>query len=298
MSILLLDASGTVRNCVYASLESQKLGPLYTARSIAELIGNLSGASAVMLDLAEDLGFDACRRVRALNPRVPLIVLFDEESAKHLEAALAAGATDCISRPVNPLELCARLRSAARRRHEANKPAGASPPLSPLASEQCFSENLDRAWRRARCSSLPLSLLVVNVDHLASYNHHCGRAAGDDCLHRIAVALREAVFRPDDLVAGRAGGEFLVLLPATDRSGAAVVAERLRARVLDLAIPHLGSPGWQQLTISLGVATAMPAADPSHEDLVAASECALSRAKLDGRNRLALQEILPLGALA
>lgn len=299
MSVLLLDVSGTVRDCVHLSLESQNLGPLYAAGSLEELTGGLAGASAVILDLSEDPGLQACRRIRAVDPVLPMIVLFDEKSAEYLEAALSAGVTDCISKPVNPLELCARLRSAANRcRREETERAEASQPFNQLGGERSFAESLARAWRRDRRSGLPLSLLVVNVDHLATYNQHCGRAAGDECLRRIAAALRETVFRPDDQVAARGGGEFVVLLPATDRSGAAVVAERLRMRVLGLAIPHTGSPGWQQITISLGGATARPSVDPSPEDLVAAAERALSKAKLEGRNRLVIEENVAVSTLA
>lgn len=68
--------------------------------------------------------------------------------------------------------------------------------------------------------------------------------------------------------------------------------------MLELAIPHAGSPGWQQITISLGAATARPLVDPSPEDLVAAAERALSKAKLDGRNRLVVEENVTLSAMA
>jgi len=299
MPVLLLDTSGTVRDCVDLSLESQGLGPVHAARTIKEITGALAGASAVVLDLEQDSDLQACRQIRAANPLVPLIVLFDEQSAEHLEAALEGGATDCVSKPVNPLEFCARLRSAAnRRRFQEQDSAKASQPLTQLAGEPSFAESLERAWRRDRRAQTPLSLLVINVDNLAAYNRQCGRAAGDQCLQRIAAALRETVYRPDDVVANRGGGEFVVLLPATDTAGATVVAERLRANVVALAIPYAGSSGFQQITISLGAATANPAAEPSPEDLIAAAERALSKAKLEGRNRLVVEQNIAFSAPA
>src|SRR5579863_10166445 len=193
MSVLLLDTSGTVRDCVDVSLASQGLGPAHVARSVEEVIAELAGASAVILDLEQDSDLEACHQIRTAHPQVPLIVLFDEKSAEQLEAALEAGATDCISKPINPLEFCARLRSAANRRHyQEQESARASMPLSPPAGEPSFAERLDRAWRRdGPCQTL--SLLVINVDNLASYNRQCGRAAGDECLRLIAKALRETV---------------------------------------------------------------------------------------------------------
>jgi diguanylate cyclase (GGDEF)-like protein len=291
MSVLLLDTSGTVRDCVDVSLKSQDLGPVQVVRAVKEITARLAGAAAVILDLEQDSDLQACRKIRAANPDVPLIVLFDEKSAERLEAALGAGATDCISKPVNPLEFCARLRSAAnRRRYQEQESAGASQSRTQMAGEQSFAESLDRAWRRDRGSQAPLSLLVINVDNLASYNRQFGRAAGDQCLARIATALRDAIYRPDDVIANRGGGEFVVLLPATDSAGAAVVGERLRSTVVAL--------GCQQITISLGVATANPSAEPSPEDLVSAAERALSRAKLEGRHRLVIEQNIAFCSLA
>ena len=299
MSVLLLDLSGTVRDCVDVSLAPQDLGPIRVARAFKDITRELAGAAAVLLDLEQDSNLQACRQVRAANPLVPLIVLFDEKSAEHLEAALQAGATDCISKPVNPLEFCARLRLAANRRRDRDQESAiASEPSTQPTGEQSFAEGLRRAWRRDQRSQMPLSLLVINVDNLASYNRQCGRAAGDLCLRRIAAALRETVYRPDDVVANRGGGEFVVLLPATDSAGAAVVAERLRAKVVALAIPYSGSPGFQQVTVSLGIATANPSAEPSPEDLIAAAERALSKAKLEGRNCLVVAQNIAFSAPA
>jgi diguanylate cyclase (GGDEF)-like protein len=163
-------------------------------------------------------------------------------------------------------------------------------PRTQLAGEPSFAESLDRIWRRDVRSQTPLSVLVINVDNLASYNRQCGRAAGDECLRRIADSLRESMYRPDDVIANRGGGEFVVLLPATDSAGAAVVGERLRKKVAGL--------GFQQLTISLGAATANPSAEPSPEDLMAAAERALSRAKLEGRNRLVIEQNVAFSAPA
>lgn len=295
MSVLLLDTTGRVRDCVDVSLESQDLGPVHVARAIQEITGELAGASAVILDLEQDGDLQSCRQIRTANATVPLIVLFDEKSAEHLEAALAAGATDCISKPVNPLELCARLRSAANRHCCQEQELQ---PRPQLPGEHAFAQSLDRAWGRDRRSQTPLSLLVINVDHLASYNRQYGRAAGDQCLQRISTALHGSIYRPDDVVAQRGGGEFVVLLPATDIDGATVVAERLRQKVVTLAMPYATSSGLRQITISLGAATANPSAEPSPDDLMAAAERALSRAKLGGRNRLEIEQNVAFSAPA
>ena len=80
MSVLLLDASGTVRDCVDVSLESQELGPVQVAQAFQEIARELAGVAAVSLDLEQDPDLQACRQIRAADPHVPLIVLFDEKS--------------------------------------------------------------------------------------------------------------------------------------------------------------------------------------------------------------------------
>ena len=70
---------------------------------------------------------------------------------------------------------------------------------------------------------------MLNIDHLALYNHHYGHAAADDCLRRIAAILQDSLYRPDDVAAHRGSGEFVVLY-RTDREGAVIVGERLLSR--------------------------------------------------------------------
>ena len=188
----------------------------------------------------------ACQQIRATDSTLPLLVLFDDDSATHLEEALSVGASGCIPEPLNPLELAAKLRASIRQnrhvlRAEPEEIPSSSDPLTKLANDRSFRLNLDRAWRKDRRSRAPVSLIVLNIDHFAQFNHLYGRAAGDDCLRRIAGTIQSALYRPDDLAAHRGSGEFAVLLSATDHAGALVVAERLRGKVLDLAIAHGGS---------------------------------------------------------
>jgi hypothetical protein len=68
MSVLLLDTSGTVRDCVDVSLESRELGPVQIARVLQEITGQLAGVAAVILDLEQDTDLQACRQIRAAHP--------------------------------------------------------------------------------------------------------------------------------------------------------------------------------------------------------------------------------------
>jgi diguanylate cyclase (GGDEF)-like protein len=300
MSVLVLQGNGAERDHLISSLETHGFQPVRAVSTAAGLTAELAdreGLAAILVDLALDDDLTACQQIRAADdPSIPLLVLFDDDSATHLEEALSVGASGCVPEPLNLLELAAKLRAAIRQnrrvlRAEPEEIPSSSDPLTQLANDRSFRFNLDRAWRKDWRSRVPVSLIVLNIDHFAQFNHLYGRAAGDDCLRRIAGTIQSALYRPDDLAAHRGSGEFAVLLSATDHTGALVVAERLRGKVLDLAIPHAASSVGPHVTISLGAATAIPGSDQALDDLVATAERALSQAKLRGRNQLvALEE--------
>ena len=182
--------------------------------------------------------------------------------------------------------------------------------LTGIANRRAFDEALERAWRGALRSQLPLSLLLLDFDNFKKYNDTYGHQAGDDCLRRGAGAVGAgavaALFgpemlggavagsakRPADLAARYGGEELAVILPETDGTGAVDVATRILAAVRDLQIPHeQNPPGGGFVSVSIGIASAMihdPAAVSTQAALVDAADRALYRAKSQGRNGLAM----------
>lgn len=163
--------------------------------------------------------------------------------------------------------------------------------LTGIANRRCFDETLQREWRRAMRRATELAVVICDVDHFKDYNDSHGHLAGDDCLKRVAAALRDGVRRPADLVARFGGEEFAVLLPDTTLVGAAQVAERLRCAVMDCAIPHGRSSVSSVVTISLGVASITPAPEAARvEVLTGEADRCLYLAKRGGRNRVVAGE--------
>ncbi len=163
--------------------------------------------------------------------------------------------------------------------------------LTGLANRRHLDEVADREWRRCARDRRPLSVLMLDVDHFKLFNDRYGHLVGDACLRTVAAMLAAAARRPADLAARYGGEEFLLLMPHTDRNGAQCVAEQIRKTVMNLAIPHADRPAPGVVTVSIGVATVLPA-DPESDlktvgDLVAAADRQLYRAKSDGRNRVA-----------
>ena len=157
--------------------------------------------------------------------------------------------------------------------------------LTELANRRLLMQKLEEEWRRGLRLGTPLSLLLIDVDHFKLYNDHYGHQAGDACLVRVAEALRASAGRPTDVVARYGGEEFVLLLAQTDALGALAVAERCRQEVARAAIEHAVSPLGPELTISIGVISAIPLRGGSASQWLAQADLALYQAKAQGRNR-------------
>ncbi|MCF8149511.1 MAG: diguanylate cyclase [Sulfuritalea sp.] len=162
--------------------------------------------------------------------------------------------------------------------------------LTSVANRRSFDSTLNAEWRRATRESRTLSLLMLDVDYFKLYNDSYGHQGGDECLKRVAAAMCEVTQRSSDAVARYGGEEFAVLLPATDLAGACTVAERIRAAVENLTIPHAKSQVADHVTVSIGVASVSVSLDGVQANLVGAADAALYRAKEEGRNRVAVAD--------
>jgi len=159
-------------------------------------------------------------------------------------------------------------------------------PLTDLANRRHFDEVKETELRRARRQQLPLSLLVCDVDYFKRYNDTYGHARGDQCLQSVADALKQTFTRSGDFCARIGGEEFAVLLPALDAEQAVAAAERLRARLLQMGLPHTGSLVALHVTLSIGVAQFDEETMQRFDELMQRADEALYRAKNRGRNRV------------
>ena len=156
--------------------------------------------------------------------------------------------------------------------------------LTGVANRRMFDSLMETEWIEARRSRQPLSLIMLDIDYFKQYNDHYGHLQGDVSLRRVAQALLNASTRTRDFLGRFGGEEFILILPDTDAASAARVAERCRQLILDQDIAHAGSGVGRTLTISAGVATAVPAQDGERVDLIKLVDKRLYQAKMKGRN--------------
>ena len=156
--------------------------------------------------------------------------------------------------------------------------------LTGLYSRRVFDEELNRAWQLGERRSLPLSLLMIDIDHFKVLNDTYGHPVGDQILVEASRLIRATV-RAGDTVVRYGGDEIVVILPLTGMEETHRVAERLldtfRVQIFCQGIHNL------RATISIGAATGM-GSQQSAEQILMRADQALYRAKQLGRNMLCL----------
>ncbi len=240
-------------------------------------------------------GYEVCARLKGDDATRDIPVIF--VTAHHDEEAetrgLDVGAVDFISKPINPRIVRARVKThlTLKRQSDLLRQWVYIDGLTGVRNRRYFDERLAEEWSRAIRHDTALSLALIDVDHFKRYNDRYGHGAGDDCLRRVAQALRGELKRPSDLLARYGGEEFVVLLPDTHAAGAALLGQQLAEAVARLGIPHAGSDVAPGVTVSVGVCTkpqGLPAGDArfTPTGLLKAADEQLYAAKTGGRNQL------------
>jgi diguanylate cyclase (GGDEF)-like protein len=152
-----------------------------------------------------------------------------------------------------------------------------------------FGEILDQEWRRASRDRLPLSVLLIDVDHFKQLNDEYGHLRGDEALKMVARVLKTMVARAGDVVARFGGEEFAVLLPNTGLHNAEQLGESIRRAVARTVFFHAEGRAVTG-TVCVGVASVVPSADRYVSELLKDADAALYRAKVAGRNRVEVCE--------
>jgi diguanylate cyclase (GGDEF)-like protein len=155
--------------------------------------------------------------------------------------------------------------------------------LTGAANRRRAMEALEAEVASCERHGVPLSVLLLDLDHFKAVNDRLGHLGGDHALKAMAEAA-QAELRAGDLLGRYGGEEFVVILRHAGRTEARKAAERIRKRVEELDLDFEGQR--LRLTVSVGVATLAPKGGV--EALLAAADAALYRAKREGRNQVAV----------
>ncbi len=215
----------------------------------------------ILLDIVMPVlnGFEVCKRLKndPILKDTPVIFVTSSATVYDEAQGFEAGAVDYITRPFQPPIVRNRIRNhlELKKQRDILRRLATTDGLTGIANRRGFDEAIEREWLCSLQNSAPISLILADIDYFKAYNDRYGHVAGDDCLRTVAGIFHSQIQRPGDLVARYGGEEIVCLLPDTDTNGALQVAKRLQENISAAAIPHLGSPLFQVITASFGIAT-------------------------------------------
>ena len=242
----------------------------------------------ILLDIEME-GMDGFEVLQALKSDVdlqdiPVIFISATASMEDRVRALDLGAVDFVAKPFEVVELKARVRSALRVQHLVKMLAQKAQVdgLTGLWNRTYFDRRLAQEVSESIRHRRSLTLVMCDVDGFKKLNDERGHPFGDMVLERLAKILQSG--RGSDIPCRYGGEEFGIILPNTSGSEALEVADRYR-RAIELET--WPSAAGKVITASFGIADiSMLPGTQGVEDLIAAADSALYKAKLNGRNRV------------
>ena len=218
----------------------------------------------------------------------PRLVILSVPNRDATAAVLAMGAADALVAPVHLPELCARLFARIREHnHLVGPPTSNGREASPAGPEPQRVATLERKvqeeFERARRYSLSFSLVLLGIDELSDPGELIEPEAADRMRSEVGQVLRRELRLPD-FVTPYGAGEFAIVLPETDQSGARQSVARVRDRLA--AVPLKGDPRLERNHFSAGIVTYPHPAAFQPDDLFAMAEAALMRGRAQVGERI------------
>lgn len=293
-TILIVDDSPDIHALLRVRLRDEDVQLIQTvdpAQSIPLALEHAPDLVLLDVDMPRTSGFDVCKQLKAHpdTAAIPIIFLSGKLDQATKVAGLDLGAIDYVTKPFDPVELRARVRSGLRIKSLQDQLLALAriDELTGLWNRAYMNSRLAQECAAANRSGRPLSLLMCDVDHFKRVNDTHGHATGDAVLRSIAARLT-ASLRTTDVACRYGGEEFAVILPGIDASGAGTAAERIRQAIatapvdtgaLSLAVSvSLGFSCSDELTPLLEEIAPSP--------LIERADAALYTAKRSGRNRV------------
>lgn len=159
--------------------------------------------------------------------------------------------------------------------------------LTNVYNRRHFDKILTEEWNKNEQANNPLAIIMIDIDNFKEYNDKYGHVEGDKCLQNISRIIKNVINQSNNVVSRYGGEEFIALISNSDLEKAKCIAENIRKSIEGLGIPHEASEH-EIVTVSIGVATAIPNMQLKSEDLIVMADQALYRAKSSGKNRVAI----------
>lgn len=244
------------------------------------------------IDLPGSSCIETIRAIRRLGLDPCILVTAPFKSSAAVVSCLKAGAYDTILKPIRGEWARVIISRALERRRfydDAQKKdhywkLSIFDELTRIHNHRYFHYLLTKGINSAQRHRYPLSLLMMDLDNFKEYNDRYGHLAGDEVLKTLGPFFSGSI-RAGDIVARYGGEEFAMILPHTNKSGARVMAEKLRRQVERLEFTPHGVAPHARLTISIGVAS-FPLDAKTKDELIKVADMALYCAKRENKNKV------------
>jgi len=296
MKILIAEDDLTSRSILKGVLSKRGYDPVVTVDGDEawETMRQPDSPDVAVLDweMPGQSGLEVCRKIRSLNaPNPPYIIILTAKSNKDdIVEGLEAGANDFVSKPYDKDELLARIRvgqrmvalqSALVKAKNALTYEATHDPLTGVLNRRAILEALNRELARAKRKKLELCIGLCDVDFFKRVNDNYGHQVGDDVLCGFVKAIR-GIIRPYDFLGRYGGEEFLIVITESTKTAREGLFERVRAEIAEHKI--ITRSDEVDITVSIGVSGSK--GDETADEMLAAADEALYKAKDNGRNQV------------
>ncbi|QNN24103.1 EAL domain-containing protein [Planctomycetales bacterium ZRK34] len=245
-TIVLIDDVTDIHNLVRAHLAPLDLRVVCCLdgdTGLAAIERELPDLILLDVNLNHETGFDICTQLKQ-NDRttnIPVIFLTAAEDSSAKVRAFDVGAIDYVTKPFDPRELQARVRSVLRHQMLVNllETQAQMDALTGLYNRKGFTDALQkRIYRGQREPKGLFAILFLDLNRFKIINDSLGHEVGDELLVHVAKILSKCVRkhrstdRPQDVIARMGGDEFTILLNDVQSTQDAIAAaERLRKMI-------------------------------------------------------------------
>lgn len=239
----------------------------------------------------DGLRFTASLRSEERTRHLPVLAMVDPDDRGRMVKALEIGVNDILSRPIDPQELSARVKTQIQRKRytdylrnnlDHSLELAVTDQLTGLHNRRYMSGQLDSLVKRATLGGDPVSALLIDIDFFKKINDTFGHDIGDEVLREFALRLASNV-RAIDLPCRYGGEEFVVIMPDTALADALRIAERIRMHVSGSPFRVAHGKEILNVTISIGVSATAGEGD-TPEALLKRADEGVYQAKASGRN--------------
>lgn len=232
-------------------------------------------------------GFEVCKLLKRdfEIKDIPVIMVTAKTDSMDVKKALELGAFDYIKKPIDEVEVIARLQSALRfKQHQDKlKQMAMKDGLTNLYNHALLIELFEKELTKQERNGNSISFVMIDIDYFKKVNDTYGHITGDQILRKLSDLLINSI-RSCDIVGRYGGEEFGIVLPEANFDAALHICQRIRKNVEDYEFNVDGKS--IKITVSLGMYFKSPEDTISSSEMIRKSDEALYRAKANGRNRV------------